>query len=139
MDTLHRLDDEAFLAINAFTAHTGWPHPPIELYANYGVALFALLLVFALWRARGSTSRGLGAAGWAALATLIAVGLNQPLVHVAGLLLGVVVVILGWLLLRDPLTAITEWSRRIKPFSALFAPSQGDPASPERNPGAKAA
>jgi hypothetical protein len=59
VDLLHNLDDRLFFAVNAFASHTTWPHAPVELYANDGVVLFAVLLV----------------AGWLAL--------QRPLVAVA--------------------------------------------------------
>ena len=78
MDSLHHLDDRLFLATNALAVHTGWLHRPVEVYANFGVALFGALLVVALWRARRRSSRDLAAAGWAGVGTLLAVALNQP-------------------------------------------------------------
>lgn len=81
MDSLHRLDDRLFFAIHSVAAHSGWLHVPAELYANYGVAVFAGLLLVALLRARGRSSRDLAATGWAGLATLVALAANQPLVN----------------------------------------------------------
>lgn len=86
MDWLHRLDDRLFFSTNAFADRTPWLHGPVELYAGYGVVLFGVLLVLTLLRARRRSSRDLAAAGWAGLATLLAVAVNQPiagLVHEA--------------------------------------------------------
>ena len=80
MDTLRHLDDRILLAVNGFARQTGWLHGVVGGYATYGVALFAVLLLAGVWRARAASSRTLAAAGWACLATLIAVGVNQPLV-----------------------------------------------------------
>jgi undecaprenyl-diphosphatase len=68
-------------AVNAFARSTGWLHAPVLAYARYGVALFALLLVLGWWLARGESARTRAAALWAPVATLVAVGVNQPLVH----------------------------------------------------------
>ena len=79
MGSLHHLDDRAFFAVNSFAAHSAWLHRPIELYANYGIVLFAALLAVALLRARTGSSRELAAVAWAGLGTLLAVAVNQPL------------------------------------------------------------
>ena len=48
----HGLDKTLFLDVNHFAQHTGWLHGPMDAYANYGVALFGLLLVIGWWLAR---------------------------------------------------------------------------------------
>jgi membrane-associated phospholipid phosphatase len=80
MDTLRRLDDRLLTDVNDFARHTQWLHDVVVGYAKYGLALFAALLLAGLVLRRTGTNRALAAAGWAALATLLAVGLNQPLV-----------------------------------------------------------
>jgi membrane-associated phospholipid phosphatase len=80
MMTLRRLDDRLLTEVNDLARQTGWLHGPILGYAAYGLVLFAGLMLAALLLSRGGSDRGLAAAGWSALATLIAVGLNQPLV-----------------------------------------------------------
>lgn len=80
MHTLRQLDDRILLAVNGFARHTAWLHGVVLGYATYGLVLFAALLLAGLWRSRAGSDRALAAAGWACLATLIAVGLNQPLV-----------------------------------------------------------
>jgi len=199
VDPLRRLDDQLLLAINSFARHTTWLHAPALAYAKYGLVLFALLLAAGVLISRRAPSRVLAAAGWACLATLIALGFNQPLGHLfaefrpyvthpqilrladvttdfsfpsdhavmggavaAGLLLvnrrlgllaalaaalmaftrvyigahypwdvlgglafGSIVTVLGWLLLRRPLTAVTTWLRRQPGLRALFAERQG--------------
>jgi undecaprenyl-diphosphatase len=52
-------------------------------YATYGVALFAVLLLAALVVARHRSSRDLAATGWAALAPLLALAVNQWLGQLA--------------------------------------------------------
>lgn len=81
MDSLRRLDDQLLLAINSFARHTTWLHAPALAYAKYGLVLFALLLLAGVVISRRAPSRVLAAAGWACIATLVAVGLNQPLGH----------------------------------------------------------
>lgn len=80
MNSLRRLDDRILGDVNDLARHTGWLHGPILGYATYGLVLFAGLMLTALLIRRTGSDRGLAAAGWSALATLIAVGLNQPLV-----------------------------------------------------------
>jgi membrane-associated phospholipid phosphatase len=78
----HGLDKTLFLDVNHFAQHTGWLHAPMDAYANYGVALFALLLIIGWWLARRRRSaRVTGAALWAAAGTLLAVGVAQPINH----------------------------------------------------------
>ena len=84
MSTLHRLDDRLLADVNDFARHTGWLHGVVLGYATYGVVLFAALLAAGLLITRTGSDRSLAAAGWACLATLIAVGLNQPLVSAFG-------------------------------------------------------
>ena len=81
MNPLRTLDDRLMLAVNAFARHTGWLHAPFLAYASYGVVLFALLLLAGVLVARHRSDRDLAAAGWACLATLLAVALNQPVGH----------------------------------------------------------
>lgn len=81
MSTLRHLDDRVLLAINSFARNTPWLHGPMLAYAAYGVVLFALLLLAGLVLVRHRDSRSLAAAGWAPVATILAVGLNQPLGH----------------------------------------------------------
>ena len=80
MMTLRRLDDRLLIEVNDLARHTGWLHGVVLGYATYGLVLFAGLMLAALLLRRTGGDRGLAAAGWSALATLIAVGLNQPLV-----------------------------------------------------------
>jgi membrane-associated phospholipid phosphatase len=80
MDTLRLLDDRLLTDVNDLARHTGWLHGALLGYATFGVVLVAALLLAGVLRNRAGTNRALAAAGWACLATLIAVGLNQPLV-----------------------------------------------------------
>lgn len=195
MDFLRRLDDQLLLAVNSFARQTTWLHGPVLAYAKYGMILFAVLLLAGVLISRHTQSRVLAAAGWACIATLIALGLNQPFGHlfdearpyvthpnilrladvttdfsfpsdhavmggavaaglllvnrrlgvlacvaaalmafarvyigahfpwdvVGGLAFGGIVAVLGWLILRRPLTALTNWLRQRSGFQAIFA------------------
>jgi membrane-associated phospholipid phosphatase len=69
---------EGFESVNGFAAHSGFLHPLAVGYAVYGVVLFAVLLLAGWWIARRQDrSEVMGAALWAPLGMLIAVGLNQ--------------------------------------------------------------
>ena len=80
MTPLHRLDDRSLADVNGFARHTAWLHGAVLGYATYGVVLFVALLGAGVLLRRTGTDRALAAAGWACLAVLLAVGLNQPLV-----------------------------------------------------------
>jgi membrane-associated phospholipid phosphatase len=80
MNDLRSLDDRLLTDVNDLARHTGWLHGVVLGYATFGVILVAGLLLAGLLVRRAGTDRALAAAGWAALATLLAVGLNQPLV-----------------------------------------------------------
>ena len=69
-----------FRAVNDVARSTPWLHAPARLYAEYGVVLFAglLLLSWLLARRQGDPAR-VAAALWAPAGVLVAVGLNQLL------------------------------------------------------------
>ncbi|TNC20062.1 phosphatase PAP2 family protein [Amycolatopsis alkalitolerans] len=75
------LDGALLRDVNTFARATPWLHGLMYGYATYGVALFALLLVAGWWNARrtGDPAR-FAAASWAGLGTIVAVGINQPIV-----------------------------------------------------------
>lgn len=81
MNQLRHLDDQILLAVNSFARHTPTLHGPVLAYATYGVVLFGALLLAGLISARHRPSRDLAATGWAAIAMLAALALNQPLGH----------------------------------------------------------
>lgn len=71
-----------FLLINRFARRTAWLHGFMADYANYGVVLFAVLLLAGWWLARSSRDlRAMAAVIWSGLGMLLAVALNQPLVN----------------------------------------------------------
>jgi len=204
MDSLRQLNDQLLLAINSLARDTTSLHAPALAYAKYGLVLFALLLLAGVVISRRAPSRVLAAAGWACIATLVAVGLNQPLGHVfaearpyvthphilrladfttdfsfpsdhavmggavaagllpvnrrlgllaclaaalmaftrvyigahypwdvlGGLAFGATVAILGWLLLRHPLTTLASWLRRHPGLNGFFAEPEGSLHAP---------
>ena len=75
---------EWFLTVNQFAQSTPVLHAPMRLYAEYGVTLFAAVLLVAWWWARRDQDpRSMAAALWAPAGALLALGLNQPLVNLA--------------------------------------------------------
>ncbi|MGW7685196.1 phosphatase PAP2 family protein [Kribbella sp. NPDC054772] len=71
-----------FGQVNAFARATPWLHAPAQAFAAYGVVLFAALLLAGWWIARRSGRMvGVAAALCAGGATLLAVAVNQPIVH----------------------------------------------------------
>jgi len=81
MNTTPSFDRSLYLRLNAFAQHTGWLHEPARLFAQYGVVVFALLLLASWWRARRLGTGSMARALWSPVAVLVAVGINQPLVH----------------------------------------------------------
>ena len=76
------MDDRLFGAVHRFAGATPWLHTVVGGYASYGVGVFAGLLLAGWWIARrsGDPVRMAGVL-CAGAATLVAVGLNQPIVH----------------------------------------------------------
>jgi undecaprenyl-diphosphatase len=71
-----------FLRVNDFARHTPWLHGTVIAYANYGVVLFALMLVGGFLLARNARDPLLVARSvLAGAGVLLAVAVNQPLVH----------------------------------------------------------
>ncbi|HET8561380.1 MAG TPA: phosphatase PAP2 family protein [Marmoricola sp.] len=82
---MQHVDQSWYVTINHFARDTPWLHAFFRVYAEYGVVLFALLLLGAWWRARGTRSTPrVTASLWAPLGTLLAVAVNQPLGHLVG-------------------------------------------------------
>ena len=75
------MNETLFDQINALARATPWLHGVITAYAGYGVVVFALLLGAGWWVARRSGEpRRVAAVVCAGAATLLAVGINQPIV-----------------------------------------------------------
>jgi membrane-associated phospholipid phosphatase len=75
-------DTSDFLQVNDFARHTTWLHGTAVAYANYGVLLFAVLLLIGGVIARHDTDPVRKArALLAPVGVLLAVAVNQPIVH----------------------------------------------------------
>ena len=76
------MDADLFRTINDLQIRTGWLHGPAQLYAKTGgPLLLAVLLLAGVAVARRTRDLSkVTAAGWAGLSTMLAVGLNQPLI-----------------------------------------------------------
>jgi len=73
--------EDWFAAVNHLSRVTPWLHTPAGLYAEYGVGLFAALLLLSWWLVRREGDlRRVSAALWAPIGALVALGVNQLLV-----------------------------------------------------------
>lgn len=77
------MDASLYRAINRFAVRTAWAHPFMTFFAVYAIGLFGVLVLYAWWSARFSKTsvRGVAAATWTAVATVLAVGINQLIIH----------------------------------------------------------
>jgi undecaprenyl-diphosphatase len=76
------VDSHLFRTVNELQTDTGWLHGTALFYAKTGgPLLLALLLLVGVAVARRVDLEHVARAGWAGLATFVAVGLNQPIVH----------------------------------------------------------
>lgn len=75
-------DTGDFLWVNSLARHTSWAHGPVVAFAKDGVVLFGVLLVLGFLLARSRRDPLLAArAVLAGVGTLLAVAVNQPIVH----------------------------------------------------------
>src|SRR3954464_8134811 len=76
------MNETLFEQVNALARATSWLHSLVVAYADFGVVVFALLLVAGWWMARRSGEpQRVAAAVCAGAATLLAVAINQPIVN----------------------------------------------------------
>jgi undecaprenyl-diphosphatase len=76
------VDTHLFRTINELQSDTGWLHGTALFYAKTGgPVLLALLLLAGVAVARHVGLEPVARAGWAGIATFVAVGVNQPIVH----------------------------------------------------------
>ncbi len=75
-----------FLDVNDFALHTTFLHGFARVFTDLGAALFLPALVAAWWGARRAfdAPRAVAAALWAALGTLVALAVNQPVGRAIG-------------------------------------------------------
>jgi membrane-associated phospholipid phosphatase len=72
------MDSSLFMSINRLAIRTGWAHAAMRFYADYGIVLFAVLLVVGYLGARRSGKvAGVAASVWAGGAALVALGIAQ--------------------------------------------------------------
>lgn len=70
-----------FLHVNHFAQRTYWLHGIMKTIADLGIAVFFILLLVAWWYARKNKIEKFVALTWAGLGTIVAVGVNQPIVN----------------------------------------------------------
>lgn len=75
------MDVGLFEQVNRFAVATPWLHAAVSGYAAYGVSVFAVLMLLGWWNARRSDHPGrVATAVLVPVGTLVAIGVNQPLV-----------------------------------------------------------
>lgn len=72
------------MRINEVTKATPWLHGPVRTWAEYGVVVFAALLLAGWWLARTREPPVMAAALIAPASTLVAIAVNQPLIKAVG-------------------------------------------------------
>ncbi|GAA4112135.1 phosphatase PAP2 family protein [Knoellia locipacati] len=75
---MNLLSHHLFTWTNSLSRATPVLHGPARVFATYGVVLFGMALLVALWQARHASDTALASVGWAGLGTLVALGVNQP-------------------------------------------------------------
>jgi undecaprenyl-diphosphatase len=79
------VDTQLFQTINDVARATPWLHGIVLSYANYGIVVFAALMLAGWWSARRQANpTRMAAAVWAPLGMLAALGVNQPISAVVG-------------------------------------------------------
>jgi undecaprenyl-diphosphatase len=72
------MDSSLFEWINGLADRTTWAHGPMRFYADYGIVVFAGLLLVAFLRARHRNDlRGVAGSLWAGAAAIVALGIGQ--------------------------------------------------------------
>ena len=85
MNELSRLDRQLYLDVNNFARHTTFAHSFMSAYAIYGgIVALGIVGFVAYLRARPVSASRVASVIWVGAGTAIAVGLNQPLIHLVG-------------------------------------------------------
>jgi membrane-associated phospholipid phosphatase len=83
LKTVTTADDGWYRAITSFAQHTAWLQPAMKLFTVGGIALLALMAVYAWWDARGRGDRAIMASVvWLGLGTGISVACGLALKQV---------------------------------------------------------
>ncbi|MFE2470563.1 phosphatase PAP2 family protein [Streptomyces mirabilis] len=72
-----RIDGGLYTDVTDFARHTHWLNGTVSAYTSYGIALFAVFLLAAWWRARRQGSAVMAAALAAPFAVVLAYGVND--------------------------------------------------------------
>lgn len=76
------MDWSLFRSVNSLAKRTSWAHGVVRANANYGIALFAVLLAVAgVIALRRNDARAFARSVWAAVGALISLALNQPIAN----------------------------------------------------------
>lgn len=71
------IDGSLYLDVNGFARDTSWLHGAMQAFTDIGLALFALLMLVAWWRARGRGAAAMAAALAVPVATVVAYFAND--------------------------------------------------------------
>ncbi len=77
-------DQRDFLVVNHFAVRTPWLHGVAAAFASYGIVLFGVLLIAGYVVARQRDLTAIARALLAGAGVLVAVAVNQPIVHAVG-------------------------------------------------------
>jgi len=78
------IDTQLFQTINDVAEATPWLHGIVMAYANYGIVVFAALMLAGWWSARRQANPTRMAAVWVPLGMLAALGVTQPISAIVG-------------------------------------------------------
>lgn len=75
------LNTRLFYDVNGFARDTLWLHGIAAAYINLAVAALALLVIAGYFLARARRPESMALSLWVGIGTLVAIAVNQPLVH----------------------------------------------------------
>jgi hypothetical protein len=124
------VDTRLFQMINDVAKATPWLHGIVLGYADYGIVVFAALMLAAWWIARRAADPARMAAVVMAFSRVY-IATHYPHNVAAGLLAGGEVSLLGFLLVRRVLTWLVTLGERTPLRPALIAPPPPGPVGAE--------